>query len=393
MREIEYTIGTQTNVPQLMPARFRISVPLDDIFIFSAFTDFPNGMFGDLKIKFKINPNAFIFALVNPTVSLAKFYTMNKDELLSSGQQKLMDIDLFFRNWSLTFYYTKQFMQLGCTADLITNIKTEEQTQNGLKNLICDINPVTISITNYVVTEVTVNMTRYNANDACLARVRDFFSTRAFVVPAQRVEIWPFSTSATLTGIRTSQNIPLSHVTDLVLLFPKDARCTICFENPSYQNMQLTTFGRNFPNMPMNTIDQQFFQLQLNASNLDLLFEATDEFEDALTTPRNTATRRLNPHTDLTSFMISLQCERNNKGTLTFDGLDTMNQNICVELIGAPIYKRIIDSYYNVDTNGKRPPPPILCTVHDTFWIFSPNQGGSVHYDTTHSFDEVVGEI
>ncbi|KAA6353992.1 MAG: hypothetical protein EZS28_050480, partial [Streblomastix strix] len=51
--------------------------------------------------------------------------------------------------------------------------------------------------------------------------------------------------------------------------------------------------------------------MQLNASNLDLLFEATDEFEDALTTPRNTASRRLNPHTDLTSFMIILQCERN----------------------------------------------------------------------------------
>ncbi|KAA6397366.1 MAG: hypothetical protein EZS28_007111 [Streblomastix strix] len=393
MREIEEAIGTQTNVPYLMPVRFRISVPLDDLLIFSAFTDYPNGMFGDLKIKFKINPNAFVFAQVNPTVSLAKYYTMNKDELLSSGQQKLMDIDLFFRNWSLTFQYTKQFTQLGCTADLITSIRTEQLTQSGLKNLVCDIAPVTVSIKNYVVTEVTANMAGYKATEACLARVRDFFSTRAFVVPAQRVEIWPFPTSATLTGIRTSQNIPLSHVTDFVLLFPKDARCTTCFENPCYQNMQLTTCGRNFPDMPMNTTDQQFFQLQLNASNLDLLFEATDEFEDALTTPRNTATRRLNAHTDLTSFMVSLQCERNSNGTLTFDGLDTMNQNTSVELRGAPIYQGVTDCYYNVDTNGKRPPPPILCTVHDTFWLFSPNQGGSCHYDTTHSFDEVVNEI
>ncbi|KAA6357757.1 MAG: hypothetical protein EZS28_046717 [Streblomastix strix] len=143
----------------------------------------------------------------------------------------------------------------------------------------------------------------------------------------------------------------------------------------------------------MNTTDQQFFQLQLNASNLDLLFEATDEFEDALTTPRNTATRRLNAHTDLTSFMISLQCERNSNGTLTFDGLDTMNQNTSVELRGAPIYQGVTDCYYNVDTNGKRPPPPILCTVHDTFWLFSPNQGGSCHYDTTHSFDEVITSV
>ncbi|KAA6384069.1 MAG: hypothetical protein EZS28_020401 [Streblomastix strix] len=393
MREIEEAIGQQTNVPYLMPVRFRISVPLDYLLIFSAFTDYPNGKFGDLKIKFKINPNAFVFAQVNPTVSLVKYYTMNKDELISSGQQKLMDIDLFFRNWSLTFQYTKQFTQLGCTADLITSIRTEQQTQSGLKNLVCDIAPVTVSIKNYVVTEVTANMAGYKATDACLARVRDFFSTRAFVVPAQRVELWPFQTSATLTGIRTSQNIPLSHVTDFVLLFPKDAGCTTCFENPCYQNMQQKTCGRNFPNMPMNTTDQQFFQLQLNASNLDLQFEATDEFEDALTTPRNTATRRLNAQTDLTSFMVSLQCERNSNCTLTFDGLDTMNQNTSVELRGAPIYQGVTDCYYNVDTNGKRPPPPILCTVHDTFWLFSPIQGGSCHYDTTHSFNEVVSEI
>jgi hypothetical protein len=34
---------------------------------------------------------------------MARYYTINKDELLSSGQDKLKDIDLFFRNWSLTF--------------------------------------------------------------------------------------------------------------------------------------------------------------------------------------------------------------------------------------------------------------------------------------------------
>ncbi|KAA6393470.1 MAG: hypothetical protein EZS28_011005 [Streblomastix strix] len=393
MREIEEAIADQGSVPYKMPVRFRVSVPLDDLLIFSAFTDNPNGMFGDLKIKFKINPNAFVFAQVNPTVSLAKYYTMNKDELLSLGQQKLMDIDIFFRNWCLTFQQTNQFTLLGCTADLITSIRTEQLTQSGLKNLVCDIAPVIISKMNYVIAEVTANMAGYKATDECLNRVRAFYSIRPFVVPAYRVEIWPFPTSATLTGIRTSQNMPLPHVTDFCLLFPKVARATTCFENPRYHNIQLTTCGRNFPNMPMNTTDQQFFQLQLNASNFDLLFEATDEFEDALTTPRNTATRRRNPHTDLTSFMITLQCERNSNGALSFDGLDTKNQNTSVELRGAPIYQGVTDCYYNVDTAGKRPSPPILCTVHDIFWLFSPNQGGSCVYDTTHSFDEVIGSV
>ncbi|KAA6387392.1 MAG: hypothetical protein EZS28_017081 [Streblomastix strix] len=161
MRQIEEAIGQQTNVPYLIPVRFKLSIPLDDLLKFSAFTDYLNGMFGDLTIKFKINPNAFEFAQINPTH--------------------------------------------GCTADFITSIRTEQLTQSGLKNLVCDIAPVTVSIKNYVVTEVTANMAGYKATDACLARVRDFFSTRAFVVPAQRVEIWLFQISAKHTEIRTSQ--------------------------------------------------------------------------------------------------------------------------------------------------------------------------------------------
>ncbi|KAA6360245.1 MAG: hypothetical protein EZS28_044227 [Streblomastix strix] len=133
--------------------------------------------------------------------------------------------------------------------------------------------------------------------------------------------------------------------------------------------------------------------MQLNASNLDLLFEATDEFEDALTTPRNTASRRLNPHTDLTSFMITLQCERNSNGALTFDGLYTINQNVSVKLRGAPIYQGDTDCYYNVDFIGKRPPPPIRCTIHDTFWLFGPTNGGTRVCDVNNTFDEVISQI
>ncbi|KAA6355781.1 MAG: hypothetical protein EZS28_048693 [Streblomastix strix] len=88
------------------------------------------------------------------------------------------------------------------------------------------------------------------------------------------------------------------------MLFPKDARPTTYYENACYHNTYETTQGTNFPDMPMSTLDKQFFQMQLCATNLDLLLEATDEFEEALTTPKNTASKRLNTHTDLTSFII-----------------------------------------------------------------------------------------
>ncbi|KAA6368784.1 MAG: hypothetical protein EZS28_035689, partial [Streblomastix strix] len=328
IREIEEAIKDQVSIPSTMLIRFKLSISLDDILVFSAFTDYPNSLLGDLKIKFKINSNAFVFVQVNPIISMAKYYTMNKADIMACRPDKLKNIDLLFRNWSLRYQYTKQFTQIGCIVDLIIKISIEQITDSGQKNLMCSISPATLSIKNYVVIEMTAKMSGYNATDDCLQRVRDFFTNRPFVVPAQRVEAWSLTTSATTIGIRSSQNIPLSHATDLCLLFSKDARATTCYENPCYRNIQTTTCERNFPDMPMNTLDQQFFQIQLNARNLDLLFEAINEFEDALTIPRNTASRRLNPHIDLTLFMITLQYKRNSNGELTFDGLYTQNQNV-----------------------------------------------------------------
>ncbi|KAA6396017.1 MAG: hypothetical protein EZS28_008456 [Streblomastix strix] len=157
--------------------------------------------------------------------------------------------------------------------------------------------------------------------------------------------------------------------------------------------MQVTTCGRNFPDMPMNTLDQQFFQMQFNASNLDLLFEASDDVEGVLATSRNTASRRLNLHTDLISFMITLQCESNSKGALIFEELDSNNQNVSVELREAPIYQGETDCYYKVNLTGIGQHPPILCTIYYTFWLFGPANGGSCIYDANNIFNEAIGQI
>ncbi|KAA6360520.1 MAG: hypothetical protein EZS28_043953, partial [Streblomastix strix] len=80
-------------------------------------------------------------------------------------------------------------------------------------------------------------------------------------------------------------------------------------------------------------------------------------------------------------------------GALKFDGLDINNQNGSVELKGASIYQFDANCYYNVDLMGKRPPPPILRTIHDTFWIFRPANGGTCVYDVNKTFDEVKSQI
>ncbi|KAA6378088.1 MAG: hypothetical protein EZS28_026385 [Streblomastix strix] len=374
IRQISNTIAQQTVVPYFMPVSFTISIPLDDLLIFSAFSEYPDSPF-DLII------------------SMAKYCTINKDELLRQDKDQLKEIDHFFRNWYLTFKYTNMFTQIGCSTDLITGICAEKLTLSVLKYLVCDIKPVIVSVRNNIVRALTANMSGYKASVAYLNRERNFYASCPFVVPALRIETLAFSSCAALIGIKTTYNIPLSHVTEMSLLFLKGSRCITCFENPCYQNLQVSTLGRNFSDFLMNTLNEQFFTMQLAANSLDNIFETADKYEDSFATPRRSTTRKFNPVSDNISFFVTLQRECNSNGSLIFDGLDTQNQNTQIELRGQPIFQSEFDTYYNVDTNGKHPSPPILCTIHDTFWPFTPLIGGSCDYDTTHSFDEVIGQI
>ncbi|KAA6394226.1 MAG: hypothetical protein EZS28_010242 [Streblomastix strix] len=393
IKEISDVLAPQTASPYVLPVGFTVSIPLNDLFIFSAISAYTNSLLGDLKIKFKINPQAFIYCQIDPVISLAKFYSIYKDELLSSGQDKLKDVGIFFHNQSFTYQYTNIYIQIGCTADLITGIRAEELTPSGLKNLVCDIKPVTVSVRNYIISAVTANMSSYEPQNTFPNSVCQFYQNHLFVIPAQRIESWAFPSGAVLIGLRISQNIPLSHITDMNIIFPKDPRQTTYFEYPSYQNMQVSILGRNFPDFPINTLNKQFFIMQFAANNLDNIYETTDEYQDSLATPRGNSAGRYNSVSDYTSFFITTQCERNSNGALTFDGLDTQNKNTSIELRGQLIYQGAVDTYYNIDTNGKHLLPPIKCTVHDIFWLFTPFNRGSCDYDTIHSFDVIIGLV
>ncbi|KAA6397974.1 MAG: hypothetical protein EZS28_006500 [Streblomastix strix] len=91
--------------------------------------------------------------------------------------------------------------------------------------------------------------------------------------------------------------------------------------------------------------------------------------------------------------MITLQCERISNGALAFDGLDTQNQTVSIKLRGAPIYQGNTDCYQNVILMDIRPPPPILCTIYDTFWLLGPTNGDSCVYDVNNSFVEVISQV
>ncbi|KAA6358580.1 MAG: hypothetical protein EZS28_045893 [Streblomastix strix] len=174
IKEISDVLAPQTASPYVLQVGLTVSIPLNDLFIFSAISAYTNSLLGDLKIKFQINPQAFIYCQVDPVISLVKFYSICKDELLNPDKDKLKDNVLFFRNWSLKFQYTNIYIQIGCTADLITGIHAEDLTPSGIMNLVCDIKPVTVSVRNYFITTITANMSSQKLQKTYLSRVCQF---------------------------------------------------------------------------------------------------------------------------------------------------------------------------------------------------------------------------
>jgi len=224
-----------------------------------------------------------------------------------------------------------------------------------------------------------------------LERERQKYETEPFVIPAQRIDISSFPNGATSTSLKTSQNIALRRVTDFMIYFPKLAQQITCWENPMLQNLHLNTMGHNYPEKSVKTIDPNFIQMQLQAADLSSFgLEATDEFENSLTVPRSGEEVIYVPHTDLTSFVITIPVERSSGAGIYFDGLDTNGQNVSVELRANPIHQGDYDTYYNFAGGTAFPPPPVLAMVMDTYWLFSSRNGGFCHYETSRDVHELL---
>ncbi|KAH0799810.1 uncharacterized protein GO595_007381 [Histomonas meleagridis] len=182
--------------------------------------------------------------------------------------------------------------------------------------------------------------------------------------------------AATESGIQSTINMPLFNVTTITVVFPKHANDYTCFDNPIYNNVQLTIAGQNYPDEPVSTLGARFLQYQLVASDLDGGIQCTKEFEDSLTMDRNDSngTRYNNTLSDATSFMLNIQCERS-RGGYVFDGLYSNGQNIPIQIKGQPIYTQANDTYYNVDDTGNHPPPPQLFICRDTYFTLDLHNG------------------
>ena len=362
--------GTYINVQDLksggpQTVEFEVNLPFDNLLALQAFDLYPNRVCGDIELKFYVKPKGLVWCMIDPS-------TVKEYKEVCEG--KTVAIDSFSDNMSSMFKHA--FTQINNSTQIINNFKVEAKTVNGenINVATATKGACTLQCTGMTIMSLKSNMYGFGVSEQSLGKIYEIFRTPQYI-PSQYLEYNAFPLAATAAGIQSTINMPVSNCSCISIMFPKHDNDYTVFENPCYDNLQLTVNGRNLPDEVVNTQGARFLQYQLVASDLSGGLECTKEYEDSIVMAKNTSdgTRYSNCLSDATSFMFNVQCERNNAG-YTFDGFDSNGQNIPIQLKGNPIYTQANDTYYNVDAEGtQHPPPPQIWLCRDTYFVASTN--------------------
>ena len=342
------------------PVEFEINLPFDNILALQAFDMYPNSVCGDLELKFYVKPRGLVWAMVDP-MNVKDYKEMMEGQTIK-----------FTCDENMSAMFKHGFTQINNQAVIINRFTEGDSGVEGVSRIDVGKGGCMLQCTGMEVRSLKSNMYGFNVTAESLNKIAQLFSTPQ-VIPSQQLDYNAFPIAATAAGIQSTINMPVSNTTCISIMFPKYDNDVTVFENPIYNNLQLTVNGKNMPDEVVSSQGARFLQQQLIAGDLSGGLECTKEFEDSIVMAKNTASgnRYNNSLSDGTSFMWNIQCERNNAG-YTFDGIDSAGQNIPIQIKGQPVYTGINDTYYNVNPEGTiHPPPPQIWLCRDTFFLLS----------------------
>ena len=342
------------------PVEFEVNLPFDNILALQAFDMYPNAVCGDLELKFYVKPRGLVWCMVDP-MNVKEYKEMMEGATISCVCDK---------NMSALFKHG--FTQVGNAAEIINSFVEAGSGVDGVAKFNVAKGACNLMCTGMEIRSLKSNMYGFNIADSSLNRIKELFAVPQ-IIPSQQLDYNAFPIAATSAGIQSTINMPVTNTTCISIMFPKHDNDFTVFENPVYNNLQLTINGKNIPDEVVSSQGARFLQQQLIAGDLSGGLECTKEFEDSIVMAKNTSagTRYNNTLSDGTSFMWNIQCERNNAG-YTFDGIDSNGQNIPIQIKGQPIHTGANDTYYNVDKEGTiHPPPPQIWLCRDTYFLVS----------------------
>ena len=360
---------------------FNFIIPFTDILLFQQFTHYPQALFGDLELRFKVNKRALVCLQMDPR------------QFLKSGN--LTTTKILNKEALRETLATRDYTQVGDKFVGVTKAKFAKQALNavqGLANLfgtaewsVMNLSVGDVSFTPLAITvnECYADICGYKVQSDKLEKMRNKYTNKPWVKFTQNVQYLPFSTSPSTTGISATQQIYLNNTTDLILLFPTTANeCGgTVYKNPMLDNLSLTLMNRKYPEVAINTCSPECTQMMLNATD-DLHRVPLMEYSESIATPRwlvgavGEAVTYYHDR-DLTRAIFTFKVERPSAMGLICDGLDSKGQQVPIRLTASNPMGGDDNTYCNREGGV---PPPILVTVNDACLMFNAKDGGKCQY-------------
>ena len=372
------TCGVFVPIGELVDGSYQtldLIIPYNSLLALQGWQEFPNRIFGELKLVINTTAEGFVYAEVSPMTSIKKGILSGKIDVSTPHISDVLSaVDSTF-----DFHRCFEQVSVPSSAQFITGWDSEN---NKLK--FASSQEFTPFIDELLVQEAWVDVKGYRMSDSALGELQRHFSSEPFVVCAQKAETYTFPNGPESSGIRTAMNVRFNHTTDAVILFPKDSRHRTIFTNIGYDKLQLQIGNQRYPEQLLSTVSPQFHEQQMQASDFDSMFAASEEFEHSLTDMLTDGERMLRPTTDNTSFLVLYQFERSGGSAPNSTWFDGVNGVEKVELSGSPLHPNF-DVYYS----GGATPAPILCNDTETYWIFRLINGRvNCQYVVGHEFAE-----
>ena len=375
----EFIKFSQLNGHDTITIPFTFTIPFNDILCFQQFREYPSKFFGDLELRFKFNKNAFVFMQVDPEYSIKSYRVRHKLQGDSITDAIIKLTPAFFAQ-SGAINYNHEYTQVGDPSDIIHTITAG----GGVINM--QIGSVTMSADSIEISECYTTMMGYRINPEAAEEMQTKFESEPWVKFSQNINYLPFSTGASSSQLFVNQQTYLNNVTDFILVFPRTQHEITVSKNPLLQDLSLNVMNRKYPEMPLDTTSERFAQMMMNSS--DCFNQLPNyEYAQSLNYARADEYGSNNPMEDLTSFLLTLKVERPSAMGLICDGLDSKGQQVSVRLTAKPKYPGANDEYC-----AQQPPPPVLYTVSDSFFIFNAKDGGQCIY-SDRDFNEVVEQF
>ena len=347
---------------------FETVIPITDLLAFQAFEEFP-GSLGDIVLKFYFSKQSMVYGCVDPIAAKEAKGFWAGDPTAANNDFTNLSGSSFDKTDNLTrISYTRGFSQCGTkTIQILEHKRGEGAVKAGYQ---------TVSIEELSLEACYCDVYGYNVTQECKRNLASLFTPEhPMIIPAQHIDVKQMPKLNVKSQYDADFTYALHNVTDFIVVWPRRNSDQTCFYNPRCQGLQLRVDGKLFPTHKFeNTWDYRFYQMMMNASDLDNYYEADRSYSNSLLAeiPRNWDTNICVPH-DISTFLCTFQVERNTAG-YCFDGIETGNQTVNIAL-----------SYTNSDdaTKGNWYSQigiaPQIWFTRDTYWTCDNVNGLKYH--------------